>query len=240
MKTFRLLLFALVPVSFFTSCKTTAILTSSFESETVGSLPAKNIPGDPAGDAIDYGTELQPRIKVTNSATAGRKALTFTEINTPGLTAHNQFLSFKGISTDFTQTLWFYYTATHSGSGERLLIDITDGSAAMIARLFLTDAGQLSMMTDFKGGEQVLGNIPAGVSHTLVVTLNLSNRKFNLTVLKSGGNITASDRPVLLDNILAYANPARPMLSFRWEDGASATRKYVLEDVHINRKKPDL
>lgn len=239
MKTFRLFLFALSSLSLFTSCRTTAILTSNFESETIGSLPAKDIPGDPVGDAIDYGTELQPRIKVTSSATAGRKALTFTEIATPGLTAHNQFLSFTGKSTDFTQTIWFYFTAVHSGSGERLVIDITDGSAAMIARLFLTAGGQLSMMSDFKGGEQVLGTIPAGVSHTLVVTLSLSNRKFNLTVLKSGGNITASDKPVLLD-ILTYANPARPMLSFRWEDGASDTRKYVLEDVYITRKRPDL
>ncbi|WP_019940633.1 hypothetical protein [Dyadobacter beijingensis] len=240
MKTFRLLLFAMLPVSLFTSCKTTAILTAKFESETVGSLPAKNIPGDPADDAIEYSTELQPRIKVTNSATAGQKAVTFSEINTPGLTAHNQFLSFKGISTDFTQPMWFIFVATHSGSGERLTIDITDGSAAMITRMFITDSGQLSMMTNFTGGEQVLGNIPAGVQHTIFVTLNLSERKFNLTVLKSGGNITVSDRPVLLDNILAYANPARPMLSFRWDDGASDTRKYVLEEVMITRKKPEM
>jgi hypothetical protein len=240
MKTFRLLLCALLSASLFTACKTTAILTAKFESETVGSLPTKNIPGDPAGDAIEYSTELQPRIKVTNSATAGQKAVTFTEINTPGLTAHNQFLSFRGISTDFTQPMWFIFAGTHSGSGERLTIDITDGSAAMITRMFITDSGQLSMMTNFTGGEQVLGNIPAGVSHTFFVTLNLSTKKFNLTVLKSGGNITVSDRPVLLDNILAYANPARPMLSFRWDDGASATRKYVLEEVMITRKKPDM
>jgi len=240
MKTFQLFLYSLLSVSLFTSCKTTAILTANFESETVGSLPTKNIPGDPSGDAIDYSVELQPRIRVSNSATAGRKALTFTEIDTPGLTAHNQFLSFQGISTDFTQPMWFFFTGTHSGSGERLTIDITDGSAGMITRMFLTEAGQLSMMTNFTGGEQLLGNIPAGVSHTIIVTLNLSTRKFNLTVLKSGGNITLTDRPVLLDNVLAYANPARPSVHFRWDDGASASRKYVLEDVNISRKKPEM
>ncbi|GGH44512.1 hypothetical protein GCM10007423_42750 [Dyadobacter endophyticus] len=240
MKTIQFFLHALLLTTLLASCKTTTILTSKFESETIGSLPAKNLPGDPTGDEITYSTELQPRIKVTASATAGQKSLTFTEINTPGLTAHNQFLSFKGISTDFTQTLWFMFTATHSGSGERMLIDVTDGSAGMITRMFITETGQLSMMTNFSGGEQVLGNIPTGVSHTIIVTLNLSSKKFNLTVLKSGGNITLTDRPVLIDNVLAYANPAQPSLHFRWDDGASATRKYVLEEVLITRKKPDM
>lgn len=240
MKTIQFFLYAFLLTTLLVSCKTTTILTSKFESETIGSLPAKNLPGEPTGDEITYSTELQPRIKVTASATAGQKALTFTEINTPGLTAHNQFVSFKGISTDFTQPMWFFFTGTHSGSGERLTIDITDGSAAMITRLFLTDVGQLSMMTNFTGGEQVLGNIPAGVSHTIIVSLNLSTKKFNLTVLKSGGNITVENRPVLLDNVLAYANPARPSVHFRWDDGASDTRKYVLEEVFITRKKPNM
>lgn len=240
MKTIQLFLNALLLTTLFASCKTTAILTSKFEGETVGSLPAKNIPGDPAGDEITYSTELQPRIKVTASTHAGQKAVTFSEINTPGLTAHNQFLGFKGISTDFTEPLWFFFNATHSGSGERIMIEIADGSAGVITRMYISQSGQLSLMTAFPGTEEVVGNIPPGVSHTILVSLNLSTRKFNLTVLKTGGNITLTDRAVLVDNILAYANPARPSIYFRWEDGASADRKYVIEEVFITRKKPEM
>lgn len=240
MKTIQLLASALLLTTLFTSCKTTSILSSKFESETIGSLPAKNIPGDPAGDEITYETVLQPRIKVTASANAGQKALTFSEINTPGLTAHNQFLGFKGISTDFTQPMWFFFNATHSGSGERIMIEIADGSAGVITRMYIDQSGQLSLVNAFPASEEVVGNIPPGVSHTIVVSLDLSRKKFNLTVFKSGGNITLTDRPVLLDNVLAYANPARPSIYFRWGDGASDSRKYVIEEVFITRKKPSL
>jgi hypothetical protein len=238
MKRFQIILFPLLIGATIMSCKTSAILSSNFESETIGNLPAKNIPGDPSGDAIDYSSELEPRIKVTASASAGEKALTFSEISTPGLTAHNQFLTFKGISTDFTQPMWFLFTATHSGTGERIMIDITDGSAALISRMYIDQSGNLSLVTALPGTEQAVGNIGAGVLHTIIVSLNLTQKKYNVTVLKSGGNITLTDKPVLVDNILAYANPARPSLHFRFESGASPDRKYVLESVSITKKRP--
>lgn len=238
MKRFQIILFPLLIGASIMSCKTSAILTSNFESETIGNLPAKNIPGDPAGDAIDYSSELEPRIKVTASASAGEKALTFSEISTPGLTAHNQFLTFKGISTDFTQPMWFLFTATHSGTGERIMIDITDGSAGLISRMYIDQNGNLSLVTALPGTEQAVGNIGPGVLHTIIVSLNLAQKKYNVTVLKSGGNITLTDKTILVDNILAYANPARPSLHFRFESGASPSRKYVLESVSITKKKP--
>lgn len=238
MKTFQLFLYSSLLVSLFSSCKTTAILSANFESDAVGSLPAKNIPGDPPGDEIQYGAELEPRLKVSASTSAGEKALTFSEINTPGLTAHNQFVNFKGISSNFTEPIWFFFTGKHSGSGERIMFDFTDGTAKIITRLYLDQSGQLSMLTAFPGTEQVVGNIPAGVAHTLFISLNMSEGKFNLTVLKSGGNITVTDRPVLLGNPLSYSNPANPSISARWDDGASDTRKYVFESVSITRKKP--
>jgi hypothetical protein len=231
MKTFRLFLYSLPLLSLFSSCKTTAILSSNFESETVGSLPTKNIPGDPSGDEIEYSSELAPRLKVSASSSPGEKALTFSEINTPGLTAHNQFLNFKGISSNFTEPIWFLFSGKHSGSGDRIMFDFTDGTAKVIT-------GQLSILTAFPATEHVVGNIPAGVMHTLVISLNMGQGKFNLTVLKSGGNITLTDQPVLLGNPLSYSNPANPSISTRWDSGASETRKYVFESVSITRKKP--
>lgn len=62
--------------------------------------------------------------------------------------------------------------------------------------------------------------------------------KFNLTMLKSGGNIIVNDRPVMMGDPLSYSNPAKPSISVRWDSGASETRKYVFESVSISRKKP--
>ncbi len=240
MKTFRLFLCSSLLVSLFSSCRTTAILTANFESETVGSLPTKDIPGGPAGDEIQYSAELEPRLKVSASSYPGEKALTFSEINTPGLTAHNQHVNFKGISTSFSQPVWFLFSGKHSGSGDRITFDFTDGAARVITRLHLDQAGQLSIVTEFPGTEQLVGNIPADVAHTLVISLNMSEAKFNLTVLKSGGNITLTDQPLLQGSPLDYASPANPSISTRWDDGASATRKYVFESVSITRKRPSM
>ena len=60
------------------SCKSSKILTATFEGDPVNGLPAKNLPGDPSGDAIEYHDAIQPRLKVQNSTIAGSKALNFT------------------------------------------------------------------------------------------------------------------------------------------------------------------
>ncbi|TLU94603.1 hypothetical protein [Dyadobacter sediminis] len=220
------------------SCTTTAILSSKFENYTAETLPAHNIPGDPSGDEITYVTELQPRIRIVNSVGAGQKALRFNQVSAPGLTAHNQWLGFKGISTNLTQPLWFYFTATHSGTGGRLTIDVSDGVANLFARMMINSNGDVIVVRSFPSNEELVGNIPPGMSHTIIFTLNLNNGKYNLSILKSGGNILVKDIPVLAENILSYANPSRPAIGFRFEDGSSDTRQYVLEEIFISKKQP--
>jgi hypothetical protein len=220
------------------SCTTTAILSSNFESYAVETLPAPNLPGDPSGDEITYVTELQPRIRIVNSANAGQKALRFSQVTAPGLTAGNQWLGFKGISTNLTQPLWFYFTATHAGTGGRLTIDVSDGVANLFARLMINSNGDVILVRSFPSNEEMVGNIQPDTPHTIIFTLNLNNGKYNLSIFKSGGNILVNDIPVMAGSILSYANPARPAISFRFEDGSSATRQYVLEEININKKQP--
>ena len=222
------------------SCTTTAILSSNFEGAgyTAETLPAHDIPGNPAGDEIAYSTELQPRIRIANSVNAGQKALRFSQTSASGLTAHNQWIGFKGISTNLTQPLWFYFTATHSGSGGRLTIDISDGMASLFARVLINSNGDVIIVRSFPSNEEMVGNIQPDIMHTVVFTLNLNNGKYNLSIFKPGGNILVNDIPVMVENVLSYANPARPTISFRFEDGSSDTRKYVLEEVNINKKQP--
>lgn len=222
-----------------TSCKTTAILTETFESEVIGGLPVMNIPGAPSGDQVIYEPVLVPRIKVTASSnSAGQKALTFSQAVTTGLTAHNQFLSFIGISTNFTQPLWFFYTATIFGDGADLMMDITDGSAGLIARMYISNSGDVSLVRNLPGTTDIIGNIALGTIHTVIVALDMNKKTYNLSIIKTGGNIIVKDRPILIDNPLAYANPAHPQISFRFDASNFETRKYVIESVNISRKQP--
>src|SRR5688572_33338138 len=99
------------------SCKSSKILKATFEGDPVNGLPAKNLPGDPSGDAIEYHDAIQPRLEVQNSTIAGSKALNFTynAINNPP-TLSAQWLSFKGIGTNLTETLWFTHVGKNDGS----------------------------------------------------------------------------------------------------------------------------
>jgi len=234
------LLTALLGVALFSSCKTTRVLNATFESDVIGSPPAKNPAGEPAGDSVTYSGPLQPRLRVQASATAGQKVLQFGQNSASGLTAHNEWVTFQGISANFAQPLWFYYTATLRGSGGGMTIDVSDGTAKVIARMTISSNGQVSLVRNSSFlDKEVVGTIPLDVAHTVVFSVNMSKSTYNLTIIKSGGNLTATDKPVILGSGLEYSNPARPSISFRYDDGDSDGRRYLLESVTISRKKPD-
>ncbi|WP_159467126.1 hypothetical protein [Dyadobacter sp. 3J3] len=223
-----------------TSCKTSAILTDTFESDVMGTMPIKNIPGSPVGDEVVYEAVLNPRLRITTSNnSAGQKALTFSQAPAPGLDAHNQFLSFRGVSSDFTEPLWFSFIGTLSGTGSDLMIDIADGSAGLIARMYFRNNGNVELDRSLAGTPaELIGNIPPGTIHTIILTLDMNKSSYNLTIFKTVGNILVKDHPLLLGNPLSYANPAHPQISFRFDENNYDDRKYVIESVSISRKKP--
>jgi hypothetical protein len=223
-----------------TSCKTSAILTDTFESEVIGNTPIKDIPGNPAGDEVTFETVLNPRLRITASNnSAGQKALTFSQASATGLNAHNQFLSFRGVSTNFTQPLWFSFIGTLSGLGSDLMVDISDGAAGMIARMYMNENGDVLLDRSLAGAAaELIGNIPPGTIHTVIFTLDMNKKTYNLTIFKTVGNIIAKDRPILLANPLTYANPAHPQISFRFDKANYESRKYTIESVSISRKQP--
>lgn len=218
------------------SCRSTTILSAKFESDAVGSLPIKDLPNNPVGDSVKYESVLEPRIRIV--AYGDTKALTFTQVNTLGLTAHNQFLSFKGIATSFAKPLWFLFTASHSGSGGDLMIDLSDGFANLIARFYLSANGTLSVVQHLARDERrELGNIHPNESFNFQFYLDMSGGNYRLNVYKSSGDIAVDDlRPFF--NPLTYRNPANPMISMRYLDGSSPDRKYVIEDIAITRNEP--
>jgi len=62
------------------ACQSTKILTATFEADAINSPPAKDLPGDPSGDAIEYHNAVAPLLKVQNSAISGSKALHYTAL----------------------------------------------------------------------------------------------------------------------------------------------------------------
>ena len=78
MKKFHVYLSAIMICAVMWSCKSSAILTASFESDAINSAPATDLPGDPSGDVIQFHADMTPQLKVQSSTIAGSKALHFT------------------------------------------------------------------------------------------------------------------------------------------------------------------
>ena len=193
------------------SCKSSKILTATFEGDPVDGLPAKDLPGDPSGDAIGYHDAIQPRLKVQNSTIAGSKALNFTfnPINNPP-TVSEEWLGFQGIGTDLTETIWFTHTGQNNGA--TVLIDVTDGHAHIIARMRISPNGDVALAHNIQDSNYTneIGNVGSGV-HTVVFTVTTSALKYNVTVFpESGPAITEENNPMITNNPLYFNNPAHP------------------------------
>ena len=134
MKKLKIFLFLLVATLGSSSCSKTKILSATFETDPVNGLPAKNLVGAPSGDSIVYIDAIEPRLSVQNSTLSGYKALYFAQIPVDTLPPDaSQWLSFKGIGTDLTQTLEFSFTGKNNGAD--MSIELSDGDGHPMARM---------------------------------------------------------------------------------------------------------
>lgn len=224
----------------FYSCKSSKILSATFESDAINNPPATNLPGDPTGDVIEYNPAIAPQLSVQNSATAGEKALHF--INAPivgEVSGHHRWLGFKGVGTNLVKTVWFTHTAKNINPSGDLLIDVSDGHGYLMARMRIKANGEVGLAKNILDPyTDVIGTLsPNG--HTIVFTTTPSDLKYNVTIFQtSGGAITATDKPMITENALMFANPAHPSISFQHSENPNVNHKYIIESVSISRKKP--
>lgn len=226
------------------SCKTTTLLNATFEADAVGAHPATNLPGEPTGDVIQYAAPLATQLIIGNSlvpSSGTTKALYFTNAPTTA-DALSLWASFKGTATDLTNPIWVYYNAKNTGAIVPVMIDITDGSVNLIARMRIDANGDISLarnITDIY--TDLIGNIGT-LGHTIFFTLNFASLRYNVTVLKEqGASITALDKLMITQNALQFANPAHPSISYSYQNASrNVNQKYIIEDIHITKKIPDM
>lgn len=230
------------------SCRTTYLLKADFEGDAPGARPLQSPPGDPAGDSIAYTSVIYPRLAVqASTAESGRKALVFSEAPVTGATAFNQWLSFKGIVSDYAQPIWFYWTAKQRSSQGSLLIDVQGVQGLWVTRLHIRPNGQLVRARNVANPDDVdvLGTFNANQPHTIIISLQPTARKYNISVFGTREG-TASNRTNL--DVIGAPDPGRPPFSFekpsigfRYQnESVDATAAYVFEGVYITRKQPDM
>ena len=214
----------------------TKLLTATFESDVINSPPASNLPGAPSGDAVQFHEAIAPQLKVQSSTISGDKALFYTNaaLSDPPPVA-SRWLAFRGIEADLTQTIWFQHTGENMGSV--IMIDVSDGHLGLMARMRIMPDGEIGLATNINDTySDVIGTLASG-AHTIIFTVTTSSLKYNVTIIQAAGpTITATNKPMITQNLLSFANPANPKLSFLQQGSGSLT--YAIGSVEISRKKP--
>ena len=223
------------------SCQTSKILTASFEGDVLNSPPAKDLPGSPAGDVAEYVTAMEPQLKVQSSDISGTKALYYTNVPIEDISGHQRGISFKGIGTDLTKTIWVLHTGQNTGAtSNNVYIYVSDGHSHFMAKMRIKADGEVGLAHDIAlDNYTVIGNVGTEV-HTVIFTLSPSTLKYNVTVFKeTGPAILAENKTMITENALSFNNPAHPTISFQHDAGASSGHTYRIGSVSISRKKPN-
>jgi len=224
------------------ACQTTKILTANFEGDVIDAPPAKDLPGDPVGDFIEYNEALDPLLKVKSSTLSGTKALDFENLTLGSTPASQRWISFKGKGTNLAQPLWMWHTGEFSSVPGEILIELTDGYGVSMTRMRISTNGEVSLprnTDEYSSGEftDILGDIETG-PHTIIFTVSPSTLRYNVSIFRSPGSpITAENRPMMTDNALNFHNPAYPTLAIRHKT-YGLNNVYTIGSVTISRKKP--
>ena len=220
----------------FVASSCSELLTATFESDVINNPPATDLPGPPTGDVIQFNAAMSPQLQVQNSDISGDKALFYSNaiVDNPPPVA-SRWISFQAKETDLNQTIWFQHTGENMGSS--ILIDVSDGHGGLMARMRIRPDGEVGLSTDLTDAySDVIGQLASG-AHNIVFTVFPSTLKYNVTILQPGGpTITASNKPMITEDVSSFANPAHPKLSFLQE--GSGTLTYAIGSVAISRKEP--
>ena len=228
-------------LSLFLISSCTSILSAKFESDTVGNLPNKTLPGNPSGDEITFISEINGQLEVVASSASGSsKALRYRGNSISStVSGHSAWLGFKAKSSNFAKPVTFVWSARRDfpSSGANLIVDISDGSAVLAARIKISHDGTVRLISDLVSGAGTdIGTLPNNEQHTVTVTVDLSKGSYNIGILKSSGNLNQSNVPLITSNIASFHNPARPTVSFKYDNYISSFT-YTIDEVFINRKK---
>jgi hypothetical protein len=230
-----------VALALLAGCGTTRIFYASFESDTVGSLPAENPPGPPDGDLIWTSVGNMPAaLSVVGSGELATKSLRYANINIP---AYQRFVGFfsRPVSLAPDKTFYAYWSGR-----------IYDDPAGSPLHVYLGNAHFLPMaLLEFHNGTvrvqtsggsspqfETIGTYTSGVQHFVVITVDKAARTYRVSILQRPVSISTGPRPVLNDSALGTNRPT--LYLFYSQDGASGSGRYFVDDVTLSEREPEM
>lgn len=232
------------------------LLQDQFKSDILGQNPISDIPGEPAGDVVEYtntDTFAKRATVVSFPGVASGKGLEFSS-EPPGVGIFaTTDLFFKGTQIgDFSKPIKFSFTGKFDNFEEKIFVRIMSNGAAAgdFGRFSVLKDGTLVVDSDFDtSSEKSLCKLQTDVIYLFTFSVDMVNGKTandpqdghisvgilgDVTVngeAKSGFNARKS----LLNNPLKHVTgPLRPVIGFQWES-LGHTSKFTMSDVAISQ-----
>ncbi|NJK97100.1 MAG: hypothetical protein HC905_21215 [Bacteroidales bacterium] len=120
-----------------------------------------------------------------------------------------------------------------------LIISIADGTSGILGsittatQIYIKYNGDVIVKHDPSDLGVNIGTINNSEKHTFLIIVDLQNRVYRISVLKSSGNLSFEGY-FTVDDILLFHSPAFPTVSFRYTN-YSSLQNYIIEDLFINR-----
>lgn len=211
------------------------ILKANFETSTLGTYPAPELPGDPVGDSF-YLSSPGSGSAVVVAAPPGLTGKSLRYRHTAPM-AVNRFMGFGGKEVDVSaRQYWAVWNGLPQLSANVPLdIWIGDGHFGTMGMIrFLNN--QVHMATDANGTKfSPIGAFTNGRVHTLVMKVDKPSASYRISLLGDGPGISTGDRPVAQPSTLATT---RPFVYFWFgsEDVSSST--YTIDNMLITEACP--
>jgi len=225
--------------------QTDLLLSADFETDNIGYLPDKSLPGLPIGDELKYLNTNS--LEIVNSPFAdGQKALLD---KTDGKT-----IEYIGRSSSFSGVVtigWNGQLVNWQNNGQVVYAEITNGQGNIVVKFAI--AGQQVFnqnITDafdsYQGGDLLGTPFPSGLgdaatNHTVIIDINYAQKTFDLNI--TGKNLNPkifkfTDLPVYNPN-LAFPVNGRPTLkikAYQSNNSSGEIHGYIIDRLSINKK----
>jgi hypothetical protein len=231
----RFLLRCILSVAFGESlgaCASAPIFRADFDNDTVGEQPNPSPPGSPSGDTI--------------WSSSGGNTTTFSVVHDDILRSRSARLANAGsavrmvgfIPVDLSSTADHVYASWRGVINDaRAPLEVWLGDAHFVAIGGLRFKEGEVQVTTSRSDFETIGSYKSNISHFVIITLNKTQGTFGVSLVQRNNTVSRFDVRVLN---LAAAQTIRPTLYVSYHHGGSDLAHYVIDEIIISAREPEL
>lgn len=212
----------------------TPILRANFDTNTLGTHPPPELPGDPVGDSF-YLSSPSSGSAVVVAAPAGLSGRSLRYQHTAPQ-SYSRFLGLGGKEVSASSLQYWAVWSAIPQLTPNVPLDVWMGNGHFesFGTIRLLN-NQVLVATDNRGGFTPVGNFTNGRVHTVVVKVDKPSGTYRISVLGGDAPVNTGTRPVLTPAALSTTRP----YVYLWfgSDGVSAST-YTVDNVLITEACP--